>query len=1027
MAHMDPEELADVTVAAARDNELEAEIADITGLTEATVRRRLRETNGHTLVRNCFARHWPDDDENDEDDEDGDDDFVWDPDADDLADITVAAARDNELEAEIADITGLTEATVRRRLRETNGHTLVRNCFARHWPDDDEDDEDDEDGELDLDADELGDLTVSHAWENDLEPDIATVTGLTEATVERRLDRANGNMLVRNCFAQRWPDSDEDDNEDVGWELGDVTVTAARERELEAEIADITGLTEATVERRLRETNGNTLVRNCFARHWPDDEEDEQDDSDEIDISELRQQIRELYRQTADARNRQARPYQADAVTALQESVEEDREFSILRLPTGSGKTFVANEVARWVIQAGQRVLWIAPNWELLLQASAAYSARFGLTGLARIGGGTAPFSSVLPEADKHARVLYTTIHTLSRRLGRRLLAPLRFGLVVIDECHWGINANMGRQFLETYQGKAPLVGLSATPRKVTVPRGREKAAVVYECNYADLDGKYLATPILIEPETGFEWRPTLRSTGDFTTDSLKELAFDEDRNEFIVETVTNGLANGSYSKVMVFACDIKHANLLAEFFGQHGVSTRAVHIDVTNRRNRNALISGFRRGEYSVIVNVSMLTHGIDIPDLDAIVLARPTTSEILCSQMIGRGARITDTKRYFHVVEFTDNVRNHHEKVFHARELLPGGAPPTQRARRPQPRCHQPPPEDPRFGELREPGAVQGFPFLIDQTFGVEIEFTPTKGSPKETGVTFGNKKWTGVAHKMIRVLTEHAGLPVDKEPHDYHSLVDYRKWRVEFDSSAGWEVVSPILVGAGGFQELHSVMGGLNRFLHASRDVKINYRCGLHVTLGTRFDDRGLDTFCSVVKRLEPGLFTIVSPSRLYQFKDGEYDLGEKNTYCVPLAESEIEDFTLEDFIHQDESRYHTVNLCKVLDEDQHVEVRMLGGTTEFLVVAAWTSLWMQILNRARFISPFEAGSREVFPGGNRRVAQRQRDNEDLFKLLDEVDIKLPPALQQALLRRRAALTGNWRRAVPARTDSWNWSNT
>jgi len=121
--------LGEMTSAAARADNRGAEIAEVTGLSEATVRRRLKDAHGKTLVRNVFEGRWPSDNAGDE------------MDADALGEMTAAAARAGDREAQIANVTGLVEGLVRRRLEEAHGNTLVRNVFAERWPSGDEDDD----------------------------------------------------------------------------------------------------------------------------------------------------------------------------------------------------------------------------------------------------------------------------------------------------------------------------------------------------------------------------------------------------------------------------------------------------------------------------------------------------------------------------------------------------------------------------------------------------------------------------------------------------------------------------------------------------------------------------------------------------------------------------------------------------------------------------------------------------------------------------------------------------------------------
>src|SRR3954470_16498924 len=92
----------------------------------------------------------------------------------------------------------------------------------------------------------LATLTTTTARDEDLSAAIARVTGLSELTVRRRLDRAHGKMLVRNLFEADWPV--DDDNAET---LGEMTAALARDEDHAGEIAKITGLGEATVRRRL--------------------------------------------------------------------------------------------------------------------------------------------------------------------------------------------------------------------------------------------------------------------------------------------------------------------------------------------------------------------------------------------------------------------------------------------------------------------------------------------------------------------------------------------------------------------------------------------------------------------------------------------------------------------------------------------------------------------------------------------------------------------------------------------------------
>ncbi|WP_437570340.1 SIR2 family NAD-dependent protein deacylase [Sorangium sp. So ce542] len=278
---VDAEALGELTAAAARADDRAADIAKVTGLSEATVRRRLEDvSHGRKLVRNVFEDRWPSDDDEGE--------AGKEVDAEALGELTAAAARADDRAADIAKVTGLSEATVRRRLEDvSHGRKLVRNVFEDRWPSDDDEGE----AGKEVDAEALGELTAAAARADDRAADIAKVTGLSEATVRRRLeDVSHGRKLVRNVFEDRWP-SDDDEGEagkEVDAEaLGELTAAAARADDRAADIAKVTGLSEATVRRRLEDvSHGRKLVRNVFEDRWPSDD-DEGEAGKEVDAEAL--------------------------------------------------------------------------------------------------------------------------------------------------------------------------------------------------------------------------------------------------------------------------------------------------------------------------------------------------------------------------------------------------------------------------------------------------------------------------------------------------------------------------------------------------------------------------------------------------------------------------------------------------------------------------------------------------------------------------------------------------------------------
>jgi len=750
--------------------------------------------------------------------------------------------------------------------------------------------------------------------------------------------------------------------------------------------------------------------------------------------------------------------YQVKAAEELMRAVsrfEDESDFVQLVLPTGAGKTRVANEFLHNYLNQypNSRVLWLAPNWTLLEQACFALGALVpDLKSQARRIGGHQQALNHLPE-NRNGRVYYTTTATLHSRLNSNAF-ELSFSIVVYDESHWGVNRKMARRIHQHFRAlRVSVVGLTATP--VSLDSDTSKPRIVYRKSYRELMEKgYLAKPVVFTVETNQVWNPVLTSHNRlFNRNSLNELN-NEERNNIIADTLKGILQKRDEAKVLVFACNIQHAEALAHLFGKYNIACASVHSALSYPFEINRMIRQFRNGEVQVLINVLMLTHGFDVPEIDTILLARPSESDVLCSQMVGRGARTTKTKKQFSIYDFHDIIPSHAEKIFTSVDSLFDGC-----GREPREvgehhsRDHRAS-RYPRFEVLlgQEFGDLQGLRYVADQTFGVEIELTLVGN---DSLPHFDDPGWKEIADDLLSVLANALGdYRVLLTPHYYHMTPSPEKnafWHLEYDGSAGWEIISPILMGREGLMEVAEACQALDGFVEGS-DIGIDYRTGIHITLATKLEtSEQLLGFIKRVRRLEPGLFTLVSPSRLYSFNDGSYDLDNPNDYCKPLRKVDlerIEDRQLEDLADEnwldsglnvefdddeDENeedeiaderfdRYLTVNLKKwPQGNDYLIEVRMHNGTVDYRKILPWISLWMKIFNVAAYEwKGDDAMSDQVFEHGS--SVPGNVDDEDIFALLEREGINISNTLRGLLFNRRKALARRWSTALPRRAQAW-----
>jgi superfamily II DNA or RNA helicase len=365
------------------------------------------------------------------------------------------------------------------------------------------------------------------------------------------------------------------------------------------------------------------------------------------------------------------RPYQTKCLAELEGATQGGGPGKhLIEIATGGGKTRVANDWVWRRAKRGKRILWITKDWELLRQAADDLCGRHkGAAGKAGYVGPKGHLPQL--EANASARVVYTTIHTWTAREASDF-RDQRFDFVVIDELHWGEGGASYSRLLRRYRRRT-IVGLTATPREWTsfVPVGEP-------CDFPFLvRRRYLARPMVGAPrETGVRWRPRLNGThGDFAEASLTELAANADRNRFIVDTYLQD--RDRFGKTLVFACNIDHAERLADLFKTAKLSAEVLHSQM-DAEERRMTRRRFRDNRTQILINVAMLTHGVDIPDIETVFMARPTASRTLFMQMVGRGSRRTPTKKSFFIIDFVDAVERHSDVNLSAIQILGKDFPP-------------------------------------------------------------------------------------------------------------------------------------------------------------------------------------------------------------------------------------------------------------------------------------------------------------------------------------------------------------
>ncbi|KAI9693176.1 MAG: hypothetical protein M1822_005172 [Bathelium mastoideum] len=240
---------------------------------------------------------------------------------------------------------------------------------------------------------------------------------------------------------------------------------------------------------------------------------------------------------------------------------------------------------------------------------------------------------------------------------------PKRFKLVMVDEAHH-IVAPQYLSILEHFglrhggQSKVALIGVSATFSRLDgLSLGAVIDHIVYHKDYVDMiNEEWLADAIFTTVESKADLSTVKTSnTGDFQTPSLSKAVDNPETNAI---TVRSWLKKANDRKsTLVFCVDIAHVIALNNTFVQHGVEARYITSN-THPRVRGETLDAFKRGSFPVLLNCGIFTEGTDIPNIDCIILARPTKSRNLLVQMIGRGTRKYPGKENCHVIDFVSSL---------------------------------------------------------------------------------------------------------------------------------------------------------------------------------------------------------------------------------------------------------------------------------------------------------------------------------------------------------------------------------
>ena len=330
-----------------------------------------------------------------------------------------------------------------------------------------------------------------------------------------------------------------------------------------------------------------------------------------------------------------------------------------LVLPTGSGKSHIVAALCKDALQnwPETRVLMLTHVKELIEQNAEKMRQHWP-------GAPMGIYSASIGRKELGEPITFAGIQSVrskARELGH-------IDLVIIDECHLVNHKDEGgyRRLLDDLMAINPImrvVGLTATPYRLGHGLITDKPALF----------DALIEPISIEELIFKGYLSTLRSKvtkakldvtgvhkrgGEFIESELQAAVDTDDKNQAVVQEV---MALAGDRKAWLFFCaGVKHAEHIAEALRQHGVAAECVTGD-TPKKEREQILADFKAGKLKALTNANVLTTGFDYPDIDLVVMLRPTMSASLYVQMAGRGMRVKSHTDHCLVLDFAGVVATH------------------------------------------------------------------------------------------------------------------------------------------------------------------------------------------------------------------------------------------------------------------------------------------------------------------------------------------------------------------------------
>ena len=344
-------------------------------------------------------------------------------------------------------------------------------------------------------------------------------------------------------------------------------------------------------------------------------------------------------------------PFQQEMLDAIEaERVVHDRHRNLVVAATGTGKTVVAALDYRRLNIAAKgthpSLLFVAHRKEIVEQSLRTYREVLGNPSFGELYVGSAR-----PERWRH---VFASVQSLTAYGVDRIPADA-YEIVVIDEFHHA-EAKTYRRIID-HLAPRELLGLTATPERTdgTDVRSFFDGRTAVELRLWEALGADLLCPFhYFAVSDSTDLRSVTWSRGRYDEAELSNIFTGNDaRVRIVLNELRDKVADVGAMRALGFCVSVAHAEYMARKFGEAGIPARALS-GGTPAADRTATLTGLRDGSIKAVFSVDVLNEGLDVPDVDTILMLRPTESATVFLQQLGRGLRRTPTKAVLTVLDF-------------------------------------------------------------------------------------------------------------------------------------------------------------------------------------------------------------------------------------------------------------------------------------------------------------------------------------------------------------------------------------